>query len=224
MTSLRLTRRSLVLAAPALVASPAILRATPAVPAPITFTVFRGGSQIGTHRVDFLQGGTDPVVEISIDLVVRFAGIPVYRYTHRSREEWSGDRLRRLDSWTDDSGTRTEVRARAVAGGLAVEGSGGSFLAPADIKPTSYWMEDMTTRSRLLNTQEGIVIDVAARQTGTDRLTIAGTPVDIRIYEVTGDLNTRIGYAGSGDWVDLEFAARGSTIRYRRDRLSGGAG
>jgi hypothetical protein len=224
MTSRHMPRRSLLLAAPAALALPTVLRAAPERPAPITFTVFRGASQIGTHRVEFLQGGPDPVVEISIDLVVRFAGIPVYRYTHRSREEWSGDRLRRLDSSTDDSGTRTEVRARAVADGLAVEGSGGSFLAPADIKPTSYWMEDMTRRSRLLNTQEGIVIDVAARQTGTDRLTIAGTPVDIRVYEVTGDLNTRVGYAGSGDWVDLEFAARGSTIRYRRDRLSLGAG
>jgi hypothetical protein len=44
--------------------------------------------------------------------------------------------------------------------------------------------------------------------------------VEIRVYEVTGELNTRLGYARTGEWVDLEFMARGSKIRYRRDRLS----
>ena len=126
MTSRHMPRRSLLLAAPAALAFPTVLRAAPERPAPITFTVFRGASQIGTHRVEFLQGGPDPVVEISIDLVVRFAGIPVYRYTHRSREEWSGGLLQRLDARTDDNGTQTEVRARAGSGGLAIEGSGGA--------------------------------------------------------------------------------------------------
>jgi hypothetical protein len=109
------------------------------------------------------------------------------------------------------------VDAQGASVGLR---SGGAYVAPADTKPTSYWQEEMTRRTRLLHTQEGTLIDVASRQTGTEELTIAGNPVEIRVYEVTGELNTRLGYARTGEWVDLEFMARGSKIRYRRDRLS----
>lgn len=223
MTVKPIARRCLLRAAPILLAAPAIART--AVPRePITFTVLRGGSPIGTHRVEFPRGGDDPVVEIAIDLAVRLIGLTVYSYAHRSREEWAGGMLRRLDSRTDDNGTRTEVRARAVDGGLAVEGSGGAYLAPAATRPTSYWFEEMTQHSRLLNTQDGTLSDVAARPAGTEQATIAGSPLEIRVYELTGDINSRIGYSRNGDWVDLEFAARGSTIRYRRDRMPGSTG
>jgi len=216
MKSQRTGRRALLRALPAVLAVPAVARA--AEPrAPITFTVLRGGSPIGTHRVDFLRGGDEPVVEIAIDLAVRLVGLTLYSYTHRAREEWGGGMLRRLDARTDDNGTGTELRARASNGGLAVEGSGGTFLAPPDTKPTSYWLEAMTRRTQLLDTQRGVLIDVAARETGRERARIAGRDLEMRVYEVTGDLNSRLGYAENGEWVDLEFVARGARIRYRRD-------
>ena len=216
MRTLALTRRALLAAAPAALALPATLRAAPA-SRPIAFTVLRGGSPIGTHRVSFAETGGTLAVEIEIDLEVRFASIPVYRYVHRSREEWQGERFLRLDARTDDNGTRTEVRVRPAPAGLAVSGSGGEYVAPAETRPTSYWHEDMTRRTRLLDTQAGTLVDVRARQAGTQIASIAGREVEMRVYEVTGDLNSRLGYTRSGEWVDLEFKARGSTIRYRRD-------
>jgi hypothetical protein len=216
MQTIAIPRRALLAAAPAALAFPRSARALPT-DTPILFTVLRGGAPIGRHRVAFAQSGATLAVEIEIDLEVRFATIPVYRYVHRSREEWNGRRFIGLDARTDDNGTRTEVRVRPAAGGLAVSGSGGDFLAPPETKPTSYWHEDMTRRTRLLDTQAGTLIDVRARQSGTERASIAGREVEMRVYEVTGDLTSRLGYTQSGEWVDLEFKARGSTIRYRRD-------
>jgi hypothetical protein len=216
MQTIAIPRRALLAAAPAALAFPRSARALPT-DTPILFTVLRGGAPIGRHRVAFAQSGATLAVEIEIDLEVRFATIPVYRYVHRSREEWDSRRFIGLDARTDDNGTRTEVRVRPAAGGLAVSGSGGDFLAPPETKPTSYWHEDMTRRTRLLDTQAGTLIDVRARQSGTERASIAGREVEMRVYEVTGDLTSRLGYTQSGEWVDLEFKARGSTIRYRRD-------
>ena len=82
----------------------------------------------------------------------------------------------------------------------------------------------MTRHNRLLNTQDGTLSEVETRRAGTEQATIAGSPLEIRVYELTGDINSRLGYSRDGDWVDLEFAARGSTIRYRRDRIPGSAG
>jgi hypothetical protein len=211
-----LPRRRFLLAGAAALAAPATGHAE-AIGAPITFTVFRGGSPIGKHRVSFNRDGNALAVEIAIDLQVRLLNIPVYRYTHRSSELWEGGRLKRLDARTDDDGTRTEVRARATADGIAVEGSGGSFLAPVDTKPTSYWHEDMTRRVKLLDTQAGQLIGVQAKRAGTQRARIGGQEIDVRFYELTGDLNSRLGYSASGEWVDLEFMARGSRISYLRD-------
>lgn len=214
--SLVIPRRHVLAGAAAAVAAPSFAWADGAT-APITFTVLRDASPIGTHRVSFTRTGAAIGVEIAIDLEVRLLSIPVYRYTHRSSEQWENGRLVRLDSRTNDDGKRTEVRARATATGLAVEGSGGSFVAPANIEPTSYWHEDMTRRPRLLDTQNGVLIDVTARKTGMRRSRIAGREMDVRVYELSGDLTSRLGYSASGEWVDLEFDARGSRIAYRRD-------
>jgi hypothetical protein len=209
-------RHFLACAAAASLAAPAAARADGAA-SPITFTVLRDSSPIGTHRVTFNRTGTTIAVEIAIDLEVRLLRIPVYRYTHRSAERWEDGRLVALDSRTNDDGTRSEVRARATAAGLAVEGSGGSFIAPPNTEPTSYWHEDMTRRARLLDTQNGVLIGVTARKTGTRRSRIAGRDIDVRVYELSGDLTSRLGYSAAGEWVDLEFDARGSRISYRRD-------
>jgi len=204
-------------AAAAALAVPSVARADGAATAPITFTVLRDSSPIGTHRVSFARAGDGIRVEIAIDLEVRLLAIPVYRYTHRSTEVWENGRLVRLDARTNDDGKRSEVRARATAAGLAVEGSGGTFVAPANIEPTSYWHEDMTRRPRLLDTQNGVIIGVTARKTGTRRARIGGREMDVRVYELSGDLTSRLGYSAAGEWVDLEFDARGSRIAYRRD-------
>lgn len=195
---------------------PGVGRAQP-VATPLAFTVLRDGAPIGTHRVEFKQEGDALAVDISIDMVVKIALIPVYRYSHRSREIWRQGLLQTLEARTNDDGTRTEVRARSQSNGLAVEGSGGSFLAPASTEPTSYWHEDMTLRSRLLDTQNGVIVDVTARKTGMRRATIAGREIDVRSYELSGDLTSRLGYSTAGEWVDLAFLARGSRIVYRRD-------
>ena len=195
---------------------PKAARAEPVV-APLTFTVLRNGAPIGSHRVEFKQDGDTLGVDISIDMVVKIALIPVYRYMHRSREIWRQGLLQSLEARTNDDGTRTEVRVRRQSGGLAVEGSGGSFLAPASTEPTSYWHEDMTLQSRLLDTQNGVIVDVTARKTGIRRATIAGRDIDVRTYELSGDLTSQLGYSATGEWVDLAFLARGSRIVYRRD-------
>ncbi len=209
-------RRQILAAAGGACLLPTMSRAQPVAP-PLTFTVLREGVPIGTHRVAFKRESDTLTVDIAIDMVVKITIVPVYRYMHRSRETWRQGVLQTLEARTDDDGTRTEVRARRTTGGLAVEGSGGGFLAPANTEPTSYWHEDMTLQSRLLDTQNGTLIDVAARQTGTRRATIAGREIDVRTYQLSGDLSSQLGYSMTGEWVDLTFLARGSRIAYRRD-------
>jgi len=179
-----------------------------ALPQTLEFDVLREGSPIGGHRVTIDTRDGETHVDIAIDLSVRFAFVTLYRYTHRSTEVWRAGRLIALDAQTDDNGERTRVQARARDGALAVTGSGGDYLAPADAIPTSYWNPDQVARRRLLDTQSGKLIDVAAVAVPAE-----GTGA---MWRLNGDLEADLAYGPTGEWTGLSFVARGARIVYVR--------
>ena len=87
----------------------------------VVFSAFRNGQPIGTHALAFQQQGGQLIVSTSIDFAVRVLGITAYRYSHRSREIWSGDDLQSLTTLTEDDGKHYAVRARQEGTGLVVE-------------------------------------------------------------------------------------------------------
>ena len=182
----------------------------------IAFHVFRDQQPIGRHEIAFRQEGEDLHVEIAIDLEVSFAFITVFRYEHRNHEVWRDGRLVALDTRTDDDGTAYRVRARATDAGLAVEGSGGSYLAPADIIPTSYWNMATVAQSALLDTQRGRILTVAVLESGEDGIAVDGEPVSARRFAMRGDLDLDLWYGPSDELVKLAFEARGASIDYER--------
>jgi len=186
-----------------------------AAPRTLEFDVLRDGAPIGTHRVTIAHDGGDTRATIEIDMAVRLAFVTIYRYTHRSTELWRDERLVSLDARTDDNGTRTHVTARATDAGLAIDGSGGTYIAPADTVPTSYWNREKVMRSPLLDTQSGKLIDVSAMALAADA---NGTR-----YRLAGDLEADLVYGPGGDWTGLSFAARGARIDYVRRGMAASA-
>ncbi len=197
----------------------ALVLSWPATAAPRTleFDVLRDGAPIGTHRVTIeSESGGETRATIEIDMAVRLAFVTIYRYTHRSTELWREGRLVSLDARTDDNGTRTHVTARATESGLAIDGSGGTYIAPAETVPTSYWNREKASRDRLLDTQSGKLIDVTA--------TVAAADANGVRYRLAGDLEADLVYGPGGDWTGLSFAARGGRIDYvRRDMAASAA-
>jgi hypothetical protein len=189
----------------------------------IAFDIRREGATIGRHAVAFRREGRALTVEIEIDIAVSFAFIPVFAYRHRNREVWQDDRLQALDSETDDDGRAYRVAARRTAAGLQVAGSGGTFLAPADILPTSYWNPRTVAQTRLLDTQGGRLLDVAPRLVGEEVLD-GGEAA--RRYRLSGDLDLDLWYSPDGEWLKTAFETRGAAVSYarRRPEDAGGSG
>ncbi len=182
----------------------------------IAFEVLRDGRSIGHHRVSFRREARDLHVEIDIALEVKLLFLTVFRYRHRNHEVWRDGRLVAIDTKTDDDGEAFWLRGRSAANGLAVEGSSGRFLAPADIMPTSYWNPDSVKRSRMLDTQRGRLIQVAIVPAGLETVELAGRPVEARRFAVTGDLVLDLWYTAAGEWAKIAFEARGAEIAYTR--------
>lgn len=187
----------------------------------VEFDVLRDGSPMGSHRLDFRREGDRLIVEIKIDLEVRFL-LPLYRYTHRSREVWQGGRLVQIDTTTDDDGAAFRVAGRAMGDGFAVESTAGKFVAPADVMPTSYWNRQMLHRGPLLDTQEGKLITTDIAVLPEESVFAGGRAIAARPYDISGDLTLRAWYDAAGDWVKLRFDVRGTRVDYvlRQSALS----
>ena len=57
----------------------------------LSFSVWRKGSDIGIHTVEFERAGDRTMVRNAADFVVRFGPIALYRYTYRSSETWQAE-------------------------------------------------------------------------------------------------------------------------------------
>ena len=181
----------------------------------IAFDVVREGQSIGSHRLRFDQTGGEVAVDIAIDLEVRFAWVPVFRYGHVNREIWRDGRLQRLDSRTHDDGRDHAVTARQVDGRLLVDGDDGQIEVEPSVLTTSYWHPASMMQQRLLDTQRGRLAEVSTQLAGSDRLAVAGRQIVATRYDVLGDLTMTTWYGPEGQWSGLAFEARGSTITYR---------
>ena len=138
------------------------------------FAAWRNDQLVGHHALRFRHDGERISVSSSLDLSVRMLGLTVYKYNHRCREVWNGDRFERLAAETLDDGKLYLVRANDTGGGVAVEHEGpvSASAAPegqpqrplalrdtlaAGTLPTSHWNIAQVHQRGLLNTQLGIL-------------------------------------------------------------------
>ncbi|QXM25300.1 hypothetical protein KO353_03390 [Elioraea tepida] len=211
-----LHRRTLMLAAPALITSGASLAAIPPGNR-IAFHVTRNDSPIGTHVLDFARDGGDVRVGIAIDFAVRFVGLTAFRYVHRNTEVWRGDKLVSINATTDNNGTRLAVKARANERAIEVEGTeSGAYLAPIDAVSTSYW-HGAFLRGRKIDTQGGRLLDTRLIRLGEEPIPVAGRTIPATRWRIEGDLELDIWYDAAGAWSRLRFVrSDGSVILYTR--------
>lgn len=188
----------------------------------IAFDVFRGDSPMGRHTLDFARDGNRTTVDVAIDLEVKVAFVTAFKYTHRNREVWEGDRLVSLDSSTDDNGDAYEVTVRPDGDGLRIVSNvHGTQTVPADTVPSSYWNARTLEASRLLDTGQGRMLDIDVRPEGEAAIRLRGQTAITDRYTIDSRIPIRIWYTKAGQWVGLQFSARGSDVVYTLSSDSG---
>jgi hypothetical protein len=186
-------------------------------PADLSFDVVRNGSVIGQHTTRFSTQGDHLIATIAIRILVKFAGIPVFRYEHDSREEWAGGRLVALDTRTNSDGDRVSVTARAEGDRLRIDGQAGRLFLAGDAIPTSYWNHALVTATTKIDSERGIAIDLQVGPPAPDTVEVDGKPMATQRYAVTGKFDMTWWYLPSGEWAKLEFVGKdGTPINYVR--------
>ena len=188
-----------------------------AIPQGLYFDVTINGDPMGYHYVEYSRDGDELVVDIDIDLRVKFAFITVFKYLHENQERWVDNTLVELNSKTYDSGDDFFVNAaRDDAGTLVVDGSRGAYDATGPVASTTYWnYASMTGNDRMLNSQKGDLLDYTLTSQGTEVIIARGEEIEAEKYFLDSIIDTTIWYASdTKEWVKLEFDARGRTVEY----------
>lgn len=194
----------------------AVLTAAPAVaadvPDDIYFEVLRNGSRFGEHVVRFSEGEEGQVlVDIGIELSVRFGPLTVFRYEHEASEIWRDGRLIEMQAETLKDGERNRVRiARESADALRAM----SGLIP-DLIPSSHWLGYEQGTAQILNTETGEPMDVVITDLGVETIETPSGQRDARRIRMEGSVTVDLWYDAEGRWVGCAFDVRGQSIVYR---------
>jgi Domain of unknown function (DUF6134) len=178
----RRTTLGLIAASTLAVAAPRLAAAGPLPPA-LRFRILRDGKQIGSHAVSFETAASGLRVATAIDLEVKIAFIPAFRFSHRGTERWQDDRLVELKSTTDENGERFEVTGKLAAGGLQIMAPNGTTLAETSAFTTNdLWNRHALQASKFVDAHHGGVVGFVSRpeaaeeiQVGNGRWRPAGT-------------------------------------------------
>ena len=186
----------------------------------IFFNVYRSGSKIGYHKIDFYSknNSLNPYIEIKFE--VTFLGFIVYDYFHKNNENWVNDSLVQLKTKTDKNGEDLYCDASKTNNGISLNGTNNKKDVYDQILPTSYWnyrlVEDKKNKI-VLNTQDCSFIDFKIEYLGEEN--IYNNKMFAEHFKLTGkeftgdDVDIDIWYKNS-QWVKMIFYKDGSQIEY----------
>lgn len=180
------------------------------------FRVLRNGGPIGDHFMQFNPSGNNLTISTTAQLLVTFAGIPMFRYAVQAEEYWENGIFQRLDSTVNFNGSPLEVHAERTAGGYSVEGTHvPRYTAPPNLMPLTYWNKAMMNGT-VLNIQTAHCYPVTVNSPGWYKIsTVNDGTITAQRFDLTGKLHISIWYDQYNNWAGLEFHKNGD-ISYQK--------
>lgn len=183
------------------------------------YVVKRDGEPIGTLNITFERDGERLVATSDYSIKVKLLAIVLYRYDKHMVETYENGRLVAYLTDIDDNGKKSQVRVTRAGDELTIVHPAGSLTAPAGLFPSTYWPSQTPRLTRMIDSSDGILLNVKTSATGAEDLVIDGRTVKTKRYEMSGDLTRTLWYdADTGEWLKLRMkASDNSTIEIERD-------
>lgn len=182
----------------------------------IVFDVFRDGSQVGTHEVNFRRDGEDIIAETRFEVSIKVLIIPVYSYLYTSTERWREGKLVTLNASTDDNGDVSTLSVKRENGTLQLTGTGGEYTAADGLYPTTHWNSGVIGSTQVINTITGKINNVELQRRDTVPVATKHGDILATHHAYLGDLTTEVWYDDDGKWVKMRFPGKdGVMIEYK---------
>ena len=185
----------------------------PVVPKDLWFDIVRKGDIVGHHLITFRIKGEDLHVHSEVNFRVQILFFTAFQYTQKRDEVWRDGKLIALASQTNDDGTAYDIKGKAEANGMRITSEGRSWLLPPDSVPASYWNYSMvTTKSPLVDAQDGRLTKARPVRIGKEKVTVGGKQIDAIHYRLVTKTPRDIWYDASGRWVKMRISGKDRSV------------
>ena len=190
----------------------------------IVFDVYREGTLVGSHTVQFSKSDGYLNVRSVFQLDIKFLFITAYSYLYESDARWRNDQLQKLEARVDDNGGLSVVRAVQEGDGMRIESVNGQADSEILLFPTNHWHAGVLNQTQVLNTLTGRINDVQIVDGDRETVDTERGPIQATHFAYTGDLEKEVWYDDAGRWVKMRFKGTDdSIIDYVCRRCQGGA-
>jgi len=173
------------------------------------YAVYREGSRVGTHTVEFAHMGDQLTVKTDIDIAFGYLLLFEFSYTHQAVEVWSGGQLKEFTSFTDDDGDRREVHAWREGDRLLVNTGGSSRTKdmPGSLIPGSLWHPSTVERTEILDPIKGRLRRIGVVDKGRELIDLPRGVIEAHRFSMSGGLEREIWYDST--WMVVKVAFKG---------------
>lgn len=181
------------------------------------FQVYLDDKKIGTH--DFILQELDNqrklLSEASFEYRLLF--VKLYGYEHENTETWVGDCLTGIESRTDANGDPFQVSGSLRGDRFMLSGTAGDLELPSCNMSFAYWNPLFLKQDRLINTQNGEVLDIEVSEPELVQIEVRGEMQPAyRYFLDAGKLKIELWYSENNEWLALETEASGGRrLRYQ---------
>jgi hypothetical protein len=168
----------------------------------LNFAVFRNGSKIGEHHVNFSGEGDLLTASTDATMTVKIGPVPVFRYHHRALEKRTDGVFASLETTTTTNGKDEHVTAERTGGGVRVDCTYGKTTLAADTNPMTHWNPLIFGGPPLFNPQTGKILKVKTIKVTPRHVTIRGEAEIDDYYDETGAWQSLTGKLDDGSKVE----------------------
>ncbi len=183
------------------------------------YVIKRDGKPIGTLKITFARDGSRLVAKSHYTIKVKLLAVVLYRYDKHMTETYEDGQLVAYGADIDDNGAKSSVRITREGDRLSIVHPKGQLTAPLGLYPSTYWPTATPGLTRMIDSSDGILVDVKTTEAATGNITIDGRTIAAKRYAMSGDLMRELWYAAeNGEWLKMKMkASDDSTIEIERD-------
>lgn len=181
------------------------------------FRVFLDDKEIGYHDFVVEEAGNRLTLQSEASFEYRLMFVKLYGYTHENTETWRGGCLTAIESQTDANGKPYQVSGRLEGDSFILDGAAGQVELPPCNMSFAYWNPAFLQQDRLINTQNGEVLEVEVSEPERVEIEVRGVLQPALRYQLdAGEMSIELWYSENHEWLALETAARGGKrLRYQ---------